>query len=199
MWKTTVSEIAEITGGLPSSFVLEEGGGGQPIPLASVGDLIDGRVAAVGTMRTALLADDRDLGARRMAEGDVAVAARGAGYKAALVRADAAGAVASANLIVLRPTGRLLPAVLLAALTSAPCEAQIAKLARGTGRMVSLSAKALRSVAVPVPPMPVQEALTALTEARWAEAEAAALVARERDSLYRAAMDRALFPPEGDD
>lgn len=194
-----MAELAEVIGGLAPNYVLDEGAEGLTMPVASVADLSDGRVAATRDMRTATLADSDQVRARQLRVGDVVIAARGAAFKAALVHSDAAGSVASGNLIVLRPNGVLLPAVLLALLTSSVYEAKLAELSRGTGRVLSLSIKDVSQVELPVPPMPTQQALADLAEARRQEAEAAAIVTQQRDSLYRAAMDRALFPPRGDD
>jgi restriction endonuclease S subunit len=189
-----ISEIAELIGGLAASYVLTENGpDGLPLPMISVGDLQNGRVAPTGEMRQTCFVDSEQVRRRQVQQGDIVVAAKGAAYRAALVAGDRAGAVASGNLIILRPGDRILPAALLAILTSARYETLIAGLSRGTTRAVSFSIKDLGALEIPVPAMARQNQLADLAEAQQAYEDASLRALDERRALARRAMDDILF------
>lgn len=127
--------------------------------------------------------------------GDVVLVARGARPKVGLVGSGSEGAVASANLMVLRPKeGVLLGAVLAWWLDSPQGADALGRANRSsTVGIPSLSVKDVLKLAVPVPPRDVQDALAALLTAASEAASAERLAATRRQDLARALAHRALF------
>jgi hypothetical protein len=106
--------------------------------------------------------------------GDVLVAARGTQFRASLVPDETSGAVASANLLVVRLGPELLPEVLVAFLRSSQGERQLRATSTGTTAGAFLvTARSLGALEVDVPPMHVQRTLAAFTRASTVALEAA--------------------------
>jgi hypothetical protein len=110
----------------------------------------------------------------RVRAGDVLVAARGTQFRASLVPEETSGAVASANLLVVRLGPELLPEVLVAFLRSSQGERQLLATSNGTTTGAFLvTARSLGALEVDVPPMHVQRTLAAFTRASAVALEAA--------------------------
>lgn len=108
--------------------------------------------------------------------GDVVVTARGTQLRSAVVPPETEGAIASANLLVVRLGDRILPEVLVAYLDTPAGSAEL--LARATASTVGafvVTPKALASLDIAVPPMAVQTQL-----ASFVRAARQAIVATER-------------------
>src|SRR5262249_14367176 len=109
--KKPLSEVATIFPGLSILQHHRQGPGGQSVPVINVGDLEAGR--GVDQLPNLVLRIGPKVDRYRVAKGDVLVTARGTQLKVASVGREAVGAIASSNLIVVRPGPDLLPGVLL--------------------------------------------------------------------------------------
>jgi hypothetical protein len=90
--------------------------------------------------------------------GDVVVVARGPAPRAALVGPEAAGAVASANLLVVRAGPELAPSVLVAFLMTPEGQRRLCAVQTGA-TTPAITVAALGRIEVPLPPADVQRAL----------------------------------------
>lgn len=127
--------------------------------------------------------------------GDVVLVARGARPKVGLVGEAAAGAVVSANLMLLRPkAGVLLGAVLAWWLDSAQGREGLSRMNRSsTVGIPSLSVHDVLRLEMPVPPMNIQRALAEMLEAASDSAQAERCATHGRQELARALAARALL------
>jgi hypothetical protein len=124
--------------------------------------------------------------------GDVMLVARGARMRVAVAGHGVEGAVASANLMLLRPQ----PDVLLGAalawwLVSPDGEAALAHANRGSALLPSLSVRDVLGLEMPVPPLAVQHQLAELLEAWSATARAERRASEARAQLAFATACRA--------
>ncbi|MBV6418699.1 MAG: hypothetical protein CMLOHMNK_03629 [Steroidobacteraceae bacterium] len=147
--------------------------GGEIVPMVNVRDVGPHGIAPVDALEHMSLSKGSRAERYTLRAGDVVVTARGPQLKAAVVTAKTAGALASANLLVVRLTPELLPTTLVGFLWSAAGAAQIKELSRSATSMLSLNAKALGLLRLPVPPIAIQERLADLiSSAEQVEASA---------------------------
>lgn len=110
-------------------------GGTERRPLLNVRDLDDGRTPPREALEPTTLTERQALSAERyeVRTGDILLSCRGTIDKVALVGPETAGALASVNLLIVRPDPTQLdPRVLFAFLFSAPVAARLNTLATGT-------------------------------------------------------------------
>lgn len=167
--------------------------------LIGIHSLQDGRVRSLNLER---IPEDTAAALRRFAveTGDVLITAKGSVLKAALIGEAEAGLLASANLLVLRPDpARIAPELLYACVVSPPFQARAWEISTGAG-LLSLSAKALGTLEIPLPAREAQAPLTALIAAAEAGYHAAIEAAQARRQLAHALVMQALReggePPE---
>jgi hypothetical protein len=112
--------------------------------------------------------------------GDVLLAARGTQMKSALVPQALSGAVATSNLLHIRPEPELLmPEVLVAFLLGREGQEQLAARSQGTA-IRSLTVSAISEMQVPVPDMATQQRISAMWRATSTYRREAALAADAR-------------------
>lgn len=98
--------------------------------------------------------------------GDVLLTSKGSVLKTALVGPETSGAVATSNIIVLRPDKqKVLPRVLLAIMRTKDIESSLMKTSRSSVMAVALNAKDVGRIEVPLPCMEVQQKLSESLEA----------------------------------
>jgi restriction endonuclease S subunit len=117
---------------------------------------------------------------------------RGTILRIARVGGDAAGALASANVIVIRPEKDLSPAVPFAWLRTRRVQDELLRRARSSTGQISLTVAEIAALEVPVPPMAEQERLAALIEGSEAYYAAALRAAALRRRAAFETVDRAL-------
>lgn len=172
----SIATIAEISPGVP----VVAGSGPNTVAVAFPRDVAASGLPTQEALERAYPAE----GARRdravLRVGDVVVVARGSSPRAAEVGNHAAGAIASANLLIVRlRTDLLLPSVLVAFFQTP--EGQRSLVAAQTGGATPLiTVAALGKLEVPIPPMHVQQSLGKFVMAAGdlLDAEAQALAAR---------------------
>lgn len=118
--------------------------------------------------------------------GDILIAARGTVLRTGLVGPEQAGALASANLLVVRTRPDcLLPEMLAAYLRTSKAMGELQELARSSSGQLSLSVQRLGTWSVPVPPLATQKRIAALQRAF----QAYDVASRSAMQEYRLVMD----------
>lgn len=154
---------------------------GTDIPFITVRDIGEGQVGAAEPIGLLRVSDKTSVERYVVRPNDVLVAAKGSAPKVGWVGVGAAGAVASANLLVIRPGPLLLGPVLYAILKSGSFARLVAGISRGVTNQISITARDLADLPIPVPPLDVQHRAAALV----AESEAACRHAVEAAALRR--------------
>lgn len=180
----TLKNVAvEIFAGVPASRQRGfDAGTDSPkalIPLVSLGDIKEGRVSTLSEMEPIEVSGPRVKEKFAVRSGDILVASRGSVLKVGWVRENSAGAIASNNLIVVRPGPKVLAGYLFGVLRSAAYAKMIAGLSRGVTDLLSITTRDLSGVTVPVPPLEEQQRLASFIsdaeDAYYAAVDAAAL------------------------
>lgn len=166
---------------------------GEKLPMIGVRDIGDDTVAPVALLDTVGFARPEKADAYRVQIGDIVVTGRGTALKFGLVSSETEGAVASGNVIVIRPRGDVVPGALYAVLSSDAYRPKIELLRRGSTTLLSLSAKDLAKLELQLPPLEEQRRIAALViEAR--DAYRSAINAAEiRRNLARQLIMQRLF------
>ena len=98
--------------------------------------------------------------------GDVLLTSKGTVLKSALVGPETSGAVATSNIIVLRPDQtKVMPRVLLAIIRTQDTTSNLMKISRSSVMAVALNAKDVGRIQVSLPSMEVQQKLSESLEA----------------------------------
>lgn len=174
-----ISEIAAVQTGLVLTRIGRGAVRGEEFPVINLRDIENGRVASLDKLSLSPLPSGAAADKSRVADGDVLVACRGTLLKAAVVDPETAGAYASSNLLIIRPGHEILPRVLVALLQSPQTQDELKSRSRSSGPAISLSAKDIADILVPIPPMDIQVKISSLLEAI--------------EENYRASLDTAEF------
>ena len=181
--RAPIGRLASVFPGIPTFGRTVVGRGGVRLRAVSVKDIgpagID--VRALEEIAVPHVSDvDRYL----VRPGDVLLSARGTVLKVAIVPEALAGAVATATLAVIRPVlERILPEVLAAYLRSPAGQAELRARARSATGQIALTARDIRAMKVPVPPMEDQRRIAALVRALGAYETAAGEALRARREI----------------
>jgi len=160
--------------------------GGSAVRLIGLTDLIDGRVSEGSDGVTWVELPPPLLTRHALQLGDVLVAARGSLPKVAWVTNSVGPAVATSNLLVVRARPGIRPGVLLAYLRSDAGVADIRGISRSTSDQLSITARDLGDIEVPVPPAAEQASIHALVEASEIAYAAALTAAAQRRMAVQA-------------
>lgn len=164
-----LADLAQITQGIQPVMR------GDPLPMINLRDVGASPLPPLTQLERVAVQMTPRAERARVSDGEVLVAARGTQFRSALVPARTVGAIASANLLVVRLGNALLPEVLLAFLRSPAGEQQLRACATSSTGGFLLTPKTLGAVQVHLPPMPIQQKLAA-----FARASDAVLAASER-------------------
>lgn len=182
-----VGELGEIFLGLPLYRL--RGSPGQDVPLVNVRDIDRARDPGWG-LATATVPDRSRLERYRLKPNDVLVTARGTSFRSALVSDRWTGAVPSSNLITVRLGTKLRPELLHAFLQSHEGRQAVERRLAGSA-LLTLTAKGLSEVQVPVPPIEEQAELAELmTLAQLQFQEATAAAELQYHLAHRIVLDR---------
>ena len=162
-------------------------------PVLSVGDIEEGQIASRHELETQALRQG-SLERFRIQTDDLLVSCRGTLLKVARVPESAASLLASSNLIVVRPGGQLLPAVLLALFRSTAWQSQLRLRARSSAGLVQLTVRDLEKLSVPLPPRELQQELAELIEAEQEHHQAALRAVALRRELVDGMVADILLP-----
>ena len=166
---------------------------GEKLPVIGVRDLQDGTVTAREDLDTVGFSDPRRAETYAVRSGDVLMTGRGTALKFGLVGDETAGAIASGNVIVMRPSPLATGGALFAILSSEVFRPKIEVLRRGATTLLSLSPKDIAKLEIDLPPIDEQRRITALVVNAQAAYRTAIDAAEIRRTLTRRLIDARLF------
>lgn len=190
--KQALSNVTEVFAGLSVLRRHGQGRGTRPVPVINVSDLEADGVAPADRLPRFTIRVGPATDRYRVQAGDVLVTARGTVLKVAVVGAESAGAIASSNLLVIRPGPEVLPAVLLAFLRSGPVQAELLASGQSSSRALSLTASDLGRLQVPLPPLAEQRRIVELLQAADANYRSALQAAELRRQVAYEVANRLL-------
>lgn len=201
-WPTRpLGTVSEILTGLPLSRRASEDG--RPYRVVNIRDLGDtGLLSGLSGLDEVRLPGATRLVRYKVRKGDVLITCRGTSFRSVMVGAGAAGAIASANLLILRPRGDLLAPVLVAWLHTPRGEHEVLSRSRSSAMTLALGREDVAGIPVPVPPLEVQHQIVAVIEATDASYQAAIEAAELRRQVGLEVAARLLTgfeQSEGDD
>ena len=186
-------DIAEVYAGLGVS---RDEGADRPsekLPVIGVRDLQDWSVTPIERLEFASFCDRKRAEAYVVREGDVLVTGRGTLLKFGLVGSETAGAIASGNVIVVRPGPPAVGGALYAILSSDVFRPKIEVLRRGATTLLSLSPKDLAKLEIELPPLSEQHLIAALVINTQTAYRTTIEAAEIRRALARRLIDARLF------
>jgi restriction endonuclease S subunit len=190
---TRLGDIAEVYAGVGVSREETVQREGEQLPMIGVRDLVDDAVSPIEALDTVGFDKAERAESYRVQAGDILLTGRGTAMKFGLVGAETEGAVASSNIIVVRPAPGIVGAALYALLSSEAYRPKIELLRRGSTTLLSLSAKDLKRLELNLPPLEEQHRIAALMlETRDAYRNAIRAAELRRD-LARQLMNQRLF------
>lgn len=166
---------------------------GERLPVIGVRDLQDGAVAAREALDTVGFLSPSKAATYAVQVDDVLVTGRGTLLKFSLVGDETVGAIASANIIVVRPGPDVAGGALFAILSSDVFRPKIEVLRRGATTLLSLSPKDLAKLEINLPSQNEQERIAALVKDAQFAYRTALEAAEIRRSLARRLIDARLF------
>ncbi|POR51926.1 restriction endonuclease subunit S [Bosea psychrotolerans] len=166
---------------------------GEKLPVIGVRDLQDGTVAANDELDTVGFPFPTRAATYAVRPDDVLLTGRGTLLKFGLVGEETAGAIASGNIIVVRPNAEVKGGALFAILSSDVFRPKIEVLRRGATTLLSLSPKDLAKLEINLPPIDEQERIAALVKDAQIAYRTALEAAEIRRALARRLIDARLF------
>jgi hypothetical protein len=190
---TRLLDVAEVFAGVGVSREETVVRPGERLPVIGVRDLQDGAVAARETLDTVGFLSPTKAATYAVQADDVLVTGRGTLLKFGLVGDETAGAIASGNIIVVRPSPDVTGGALFAILSSDVFRPKIEVLRRGATTLLSLSPKDLAKLEINLPSLNEQERIAALVKDAQIAYRTALEAAEIRRSLARRLIDARLF------
>jgi hypothetical protein len=188
-----LGEVAEVFAGIGVSREETVERPGEKLPVIGVRDLQDGAVARRDALDTVGFPFPTKAETYAVRPNDVLVTGRGTVLKFGLVGDKTAGAIASGNIIVVRPNERATGGALFAVLSSDVFRPKIEVLRRGATTLLSLSPKDLAKLEISLPPIDEQERIAALVKDAQTAYRTALEAAEIRRTLARRLIDARLF------
>ncbi|GAN71423.1 MULTISPECIES: restriction endonuclease subunit S [Acetobacteraceae] len=186
-------DVAEVFAGVGVSREEKVVRSGKRLPVIGVRDFQDGAVAAREALDTVGFSSPAKAATYAVQVDDVLVTGRGTLLKFGLVGDETAGAIASANIIVVRPGPDVAGGALFAILSSDVFRPKIEVLRRGATTLLSLSPKDLAKLEINLPSRNEQERIAALVKNAQIAYRTALEAAEIRRSLARRLIDARLF------
>jgi restriction endonuclease S subunit len=163
------------------------------MPIIGVRDLQDGAVTSLVALDTVAFPDVSRAKTYAARKHDVLVTGRGTLLKFGLVGDETAGAVASGNVIIVRPGPKATGGALFAILSSEVFRPKIEVLRRGATTLLSLSPKDLAKLEIDLPPLDEQRRIAAFIADAQTAYRTAIEAAEIRRTLARRLVDARLF------
>ncbi len=186
-------DVAEVFAGVGVSRQETAEHPGERLPVIGVRDLQDGAVAAREVLDTVGFSSPSKAATYAVQADDVLVTGRGTLLKFGLVGDETVGAIASANIIVVRPGPDVTGGALFAILSSEVFRPKIEVLRRGATTLLSLSPKDLAKLEINLPSRSEQERIAALIKDAQIAYRTALEAAEIRRTLARRLIDARLF------
>ena len=172
--------VQAIFAGLAAARRQARGGQGNATPVIQVGDINGERVPPSALLATVHLEPATETDRYRVAADDVLLTARGTQLKVAHVAQDSSGAVASSNILVVRPGPELLAPIVFAFVQSQASRTALLRRSRSSTGQLSVSARDVGALMVAVPPLEAQQQMAALLDATERNYQAAREAAETR-------------------
>ncbi|MCJ9669019.1 MULTISPECIES: restriction endonuclease subunit S [unclassified Neorhizobium] len=188
-----LAEVAEVFAGVGVSREETIERPGDKLPVIGVRDLQDGAVSPIERLDTVGFHDRNRAVSYAVRENDVLVTGRGTVLKFGLVGSETAGAVASGNVIVIRPKPPTVGGALFAILSSDVFRPKIEVLRRGATTLLSLSPKDLAKIEIDLPSVNEQQRIAALVTDTQTAYRTAIEAAEIRRALAHRLIDARLF------
>jgi hypothetical protein len=188
-----LSQVAGVFAGIGVSREETVERPGEKLPVIGVRDLQDGAVAPRDALDTVGFPFPTRAETYAVRPDDVLVTGRGTLLKFGLVGDETAGAIASGNIIVVRPNPGVMGGALFAILSSDVFRPKIEVLRRGATTLLSLSPKDLAKLEIILPPIDEQERVAALVKEAQIAYRTALEAAEIRRALARRLIDARLF------
>lgn len=188
-----LGDLAEVFAGIGVSREDSLERPGEKLPVIGVRHLQDTGVSPIKELDTVGFASPARALASAVQVDDVLLTGRGTVLKFGLVGPETDGAIASGNIIVVRPGPRAVGGALFALLASNTYRPKIEVLRRGATTLLSLSPKDIKNLEVSLPSLEEQRRIAALAIEAQAAYRAAIEAAEIRRSLARAVLDARLF------
>ncbi|WP_426410389.1 restriction endonuclease subunit S [Bradyrhizobium ganzhouense] len=188
-----LGDVAEVFAGIGVSREETKGRSGETSPVIGVRDLLDGDVTSLDRLDRVTFADLRRVDTYAVRIDDVLVTGRGTALKFGLVGEATAGAIASGNVIVVRPGPDATGGALFAILSSEVFRPKIEMLRRGATTLLSLSPKDFAKLEIDLPPLDEQRRIAALVSDAQTAYRSAIEAAEIRRTLVRRLIDARLF------
>ena len=166
---------------------------GEKLPVIGVRDLHDGAVTPLAALDAVGFPDVSRAKTYVVRTHDVLVTGRGTVLKFGLVGDETAGAVASGNVIVVRPGPKATGGALFGILSSEVFRPKIEVLRRGATTLLSLSPKDLTKLEIDLPPLDEQQRIAAFIGDAQTAFRTAIEAAEIRRTLARRLVDVRLF------
>lgn len=166
---------------------------GEKRPVIGVRDLQDGSITPRDQLDTVGFSDPARAESYSVHTGDVLVTGRGTLLKFGLVGEETDGAIASGNVIIVRPGPEVEGGALFAILSSDVFRPKIEVLRRGATTLLSLSPKDLAKLEVGLPSLDEQRRIAALVNEAQISYRTAIEAAEIRRTLARRLIDARLF------
>lgn len=166
---------------------------GDKMPVIGVRNLQDAGVAPIEELDTVGFASPKRALANAVRVDDVLLTGRGTLLKFGLVGSETEGAIASGNIIVVRPGPGVVGGALFALLSSDTYRPKIEVLRRGATTLLSLSPKDIKNLEVSLPPIDEQRRIAALAMDELTAYRNAIKAAEIRRALTRRVLDARLF------
>ena len=194
-----LGDLAEVFAGIGVSREDTLKRPGDKLPVIGVRDLQDGAVSAREALDTVGFSDPARADTYAVRQSDVLVTGRGTQLKFGLVGEQTAGAIASGNIIVVRPGPRAIGGSLFAILSSEIFRPKIEVLRRGATTLLSLSPKDLAKLEINLPRLDEQRRIAALVSDAQNAYRTAIEAAEIRRALARRLVDARLFGEKHND
>jgi hypothetical protein len=189
----SLGDVAEVFAGIGVSREEVVERPGVKLPVIGVRDLQDGAVTARAALDTVGFPDRARAETYVVRKDDVLVTGRGTLLKFGLVGPQTEGAIASGNVIVVRPGEIAKGGALFAILSSDVFRPRIEVLRRGATTLLSLSPKDLAKLEIELPPLDEQRRIAALVSDTQVAYRTAIDAAEIRRALARRVIDDRLF------
>jgi Type I restriction modification DNA specificity domain len=195
--KTRLTDVAIISAGYGVSRELSVNtpvDSGDSLSTIGVRDLVEGTVNPIEKLDTVSHKNTERAKKAAVFSDDVLLAGRGTVMKFGLVGPETAGAIASSNIIIVRPKAQIIGAALYAILSSDVFRRKIELLQRGGNTMmVSLSPKDLANLEIEMPPANIQRMVADLMREAQVAYRTTIEAADIRRDLARKIADQCLF------
>lgn len=193
MTNVRLGDVASVFAGAGVSRTEKVGHNGVVFSVIGVRHLNDGAVAPREDLDEIAFPSESRALPYEVRMGDVLVTGRGTVLKFGIVGPETEGAIASANIIIIRPQTQALGGTLYALLSSGVFRPKIEVMQRGATTLLSLSPKDLAKLEIKLPSREEQELISAFVRESQAAYFMAIQAAEARRVLARGILDTRLF------